>query len=47
MGNAPAVVVSGQRATLTLPAGGGPVYQLIEEEGPTKTGEIRPSAGAG
>jgi hypothetical protein len=33
MGNAPAMLVSGQRATLTLPPGGGAVYQVIEGQG--------------
>ncbi len=31
MGNAPALLLSGQHAMLTLPPGGGAVYQVIEE----------------
>jgi hypothetical protein len=31
MGNAPALVTSKQGTTLTLPAGGGAVYQVIEQ----------------
>jgi hypothetical protein len=32
MGNAPALEVSGRSATLTLPPGGGAIYQVIEEQ---------------
>jgi hypothetical protein len=32
MGNAPAITVSGHSATLTLPPGGGAIYQVLEEQ---------------
>jgi hypothetical protein len=32
MGNAPAITLSGRKGTLTLPPGGGAIYQVIEEE---------------
>jgi hypothetical protein len=38
MGNAPAVALSKGKGTLTLPPGGGAVYQVIEGEGETSGG---------
>jgi hypothetical protein len=46
MGNAPALNVSGRNATLTLPPGGGAVYQVIEQ-GATNSGGSTTGGGSG